>query len=96
VIRTIPFIILAMIVACIVAVGLAIEESEAHALAMLLGLPFLAGLYVAGLQVIPGAGSSVGLVMLLLGLLILGSATLAAQKTPYDQKGPAKVQERVP
>jgi hypothetical protein len=59
--------IIPAIVAFIAAVLLAVDTFAAEVMAMLLGLPIAAGLYLAALQVMPGSGPVAGVPLLAAG-----------------------------
>lgn len=69
---------LAGIVGFLWAVGLATDAYPFHALALLLGLPFVAGLYPVGVHAIRGSGAAVGVALLFASAICIGFATWGA------------------
>jgi hypothetical protein len=58
---------LASIILCLFVVGLAVEREDSPVLAMLLALPFAAGLAYAGLSVAPRAGLVIAMLLVVAG-----------------------------
>jgi hypothetical protein len=77
IVATVP---LVCAVGFIVAVGLSIEEYGAHCVVLLLALPPLGGVFLFSLSMLDRGGRTLGLVLLVLGLL--GLARAAFRGTP--------------